>query len=51
MVLESPRRRRLRGTSLGSWIGALSDGTKTVWDAWGNDQNFAKVKFWTPKTA
>lgn len=37
-------------TSLGSWIGAMSDGNRTVWDAWGNDQNFAKVKFWTPRT-
>ncbi len=37
-------------TSLGSWVGAMSDGTKTVWDAWGKDANFALVKFWTPKT-
>ena len=36
-------------TSLGSWVGAMSDGTKTVWDAWGDDGKFAQVKFWTPK--
>lgn len=38
-------------TSLGAWPGAMSDGDKTVWDPWGTDAAFAKVKFWTPKTA
>jgi len=37
-------------TSNGSWPGAKSKGDKTVWDPWGNDVVFAKVKFWTPKT-
>jgi hypothetical protein len=37
-------------TSLGSWVGAMSDGTKTVWDPWANDQKFAEVRFWTPRT-
>lgn len=36
-------------TSLGAWPGAMSDGDKTVWDAFGKDEAFAKVKFWTPK--
>lgn len=37
-------------TSLGIWPGAMSDGDKTVWDPWGTDAAFAKVKFWTLKT-
>ena len=37
-------------TSKGSWPGAMSKGDKTVWDPWGTDAAFAKVKFWTPKT-
>ena len=39
-------------TSLGKrWPGAMSRaGDKTVWDPWGNDANFALVKFWTPRT-
>ena len=36
-------------TSMGSWPGAKSKGDKTVWDPWGKDTAFAKVKFWTPK--
>jgi hypothetical protein len=36
-------------TSLGSWPGAKSRGDKTVWDAWGSDAKFARVRFWTPK--
>ncbi len=31
------------------WPGAMSKGDKTVWDPWGNDDKFAKVKFWAPK--
>lgn len=38
-------------TSLGSWPGAMSDGDKTVWDPWGTDAAFAKVRFWTRRTA
>lgn len=37
-------------TSIGVWPGAKSKGDKTVWDPWGNDTTFAKVKFWTPKS-
>jgi len=34
------------------WPGAMSRaGEKTVWDPWGDDAQFALVKFWTPKTA
>jgi hypothetical protein len=33
-------------TSMGSWPGAMSDGDKTVWDPWGNDDTFKNVKFW-----
>ena len=34
------------------WPGAMSRaGDKTVWDPWGDDAQFALVKFWTPKTA
>lgn len=40
---------RCLSTSIGSWPGAMSKGDKTVWDPWGNDNTFAKVKFWTPK--
>ncbi len=32
--------------SMGSWPGAMSRGDKTVWDPWGSDKNFSKVKFW-----
>lgn len=35
-------------TSSGQWPGAKSRGTLTVWDPWGNDAVFAKVRFWTP---
>jgi len=38
-------------TSMGSWPGAMSDGNKTVWDPWGNDDSFANVKFWHHETA
>lgn len=34
-------------TSMGSsWPGTMSKGDKTVWDPWGKDKEFAKVKFW-----
>jgi hypothetical protein len=36
-------------TSMGSWPGAKSRGTKTVWDPWGKDEAFAEVTFWTPR--
>jgi len=36
-------------TSLGSWPGAKSRGDKTVWDPWGDDAQFDKVRFFTPK--
>lgn len=38
-------------TSLGSWPGAKSNGDKTVWDPWGNDNTFALVTFWAPAKA
>lgn len=38
-------------TSLGAWPGAMSDGDKTVWDAWGRDLPFRQVRFWAPKNA
>lgn len=34
-------------TSLGPWPGAVSDGTKTVFDPWGDRRTFQKVSFWT----
>jgi hypothetical protein len=37
---------RAMSTSLGGWPGARSYGDKTVWDAWGDDTEFKKVKFW-----
>lgn len=37
---------RAMSTSLGSWPGAMSNGDKTVWDPWGKDAVFSKVKFW-----
>jgi len=37
---------RAMSTSLDGWPGARSYGDKTVWDAWGNDAEFGKVKFW-----
>lgn len=40
---------RALSTSIGSWPGAISDGEKTVWDPWGNDEAFKKVAFWTPQ--
>jgi hypothetical protein len=40
---------RCLSTSQGSWPGALSDGDKTVWDPWANDEKFKLVGFWTPK--
>lgn len=33
-------------TSIGSWPGSMSNGDKTVWDPWGNDESFSEVKFW-----
>lgn len=33
-------------TSLGSWPGAKSKGTKTIWDPWANDAKFNEVTFW-----
>lgn len=42
---------RALSTSSGTWPGAKSRGDKTVWDPWGSDEAFAKVKFWTPKTS
>ncbi len=36
-------------TSIGPWPGAMSKGDKTVWDPWGDDNIFEKVKFWTLK--
>lgn len=39
---------RAMSTSMGTWPGAMSDGTKTVWDPWGNDTVFATVRFWVP---
>lgn len=38
-------------TSLGAWPGAKSNGDKTVWDPWGNDDAFALVTFWAPAKA
>ena len=35
-------------TSSGSWPGAKSRGTLTVWDPWGTNSAFSKVEFWTP---
>lgn len=35
-------------TSIGSWPGAKSRGTLTVWDPWGSNAAFSKVEFWTP---
>ena len=32
--------------SMGNWPGAMSKGDKTVWDPWGNNEKFSKVKFW-----
>ena len=32
--------------SMGGWPGAMSKGDKTIWDPWGRDDLFAKVKFW-----
>ena len=37
---------RAMSTSMGQWPGARSHGDKTVWDPWGRDDAFAKVKFW-----
>jgi len=34
-------------TSNGSWPGAKSDGDKTVWDPWADDDKFADVTFWS----
>jgi hypothetical protein len=38
-------------TSIGSWPGAMSNGDKTVFDAWGKDAAFNKVKFWRLDTS
>jgi hypothetical protein len=40
---------RCLSTSQGSWPGAMSDGDKTVWDPWANDDKFDLVSFFTPK--
>jgi hypothetical protein len=32
--------------SINGWPGAKSNGDKTVWDPWGNDQKFKNVRFW-----
>lgn len=37
---------RSMSTSIGSFSGAKSNGDKTVWDPWGSDVKFQKVKFW-----
>lgn len=37
---------RAMSTSSGTWPGAKSHGDKTAWDAWGDDTEFKKVKFW-----
>lgn len=37
---------RVMSTSMGHWPGAKSNGEKTVWDPWGNDDQFKKVRFW-----
>lgn len=29
-----------------SWPGTMSKGDKTVWDPWGSDRKFSKVRFW-----
>jgi hypothetical protein len=43
---------RAMSTSIsGRWPGTMSKGDKTVWDPWANDEKFALVKFYTPKTA
>jgi hypothetical protein len=33
-------------TSMGNWPGAKSNGNRTVWDPWGDDFQFRKVRFW-----
>ncbi len=38
-------------TSIGSWPGAMSNGDKTVFDAWGKELSFSKVKFWRLDTS
>jgi hypothetical protein len=37
---------RAMSTSMGSWPGAMSNGDKTVWDAWGSDKKMITVRFW-----
>ena len=37
---------RVMSTTMGHWPGAKSNGEKTVWDPWGNDDQFKKVMFW-----
>lgn len=31
---------------IGSWFGVMSNGDKIVFDVWGKDFSFSKVKFW-----
>ena len=33
-------------TALGPWPGAISNGTKSVFDAWGSKSNYIGVKYW-----
>lgn len=33
-------------TALGGWPGAISNGDKSVFDAWGNVQKYARVQYW-----
>jgi hypothetical protein len=35
-------------TAKGGWPGGISKGEKTVFDAWGNMDAYAGVKYWTP---
>jgi hypothetical protein len=39
---------RALSLSKGDWPGTVSCGDKTVWDAWGNDDAFKEVEYWTP---
>ena len=41
---------RCMSRSMGSWPGGVSNGSRTVFDAFGSDKKFAKVKYWTPKS-
>jgi hypothetical protein len=37
---------RACSTAMGSWPGAVSNGEKTVFDAWGGVENYRGVKYW-----